>query len=170
MTLRRDDWVVLLGTEWESATPRSEPPLDIIVGGWMVDEEGKAGPFQPNPSYIPADEATPTDPVDTLLRRIAAGEPVGNQLVALIRNSVVEIGCDEQDQPVVDTAPDGVPCVLVATAEVQKLDVIADRWWPVLGSDLPAVVPPGIDILLNANGAAPFRLAADILRNEYRDL
>jgi hypothetical protein len=169
VTIRRDDWLLLLDRGWKRASPWSEPPTEAVIGGWMMDEGGKAGPFQPNPAYLPGDEATPTDPTDALLRSIAAGNPVGEELPALIRDSVVEIVCDEQDEPIVDTAPDGVRCVLVATAEAQKVDVEPNRWWPVLGSELPSVVPSGIDILLNPGGPAPFRLAAEVLRNAGRN-
>ncbi|WP_280249402.1 type VII secretion system-associated protein [Nocardia abscessus] len=170
VTIRRDDWLLLLAPGWKPATPWSEPPTEAVVGGWMMDEDGKAGPFQPNPEYLPGDDETPTDPTDALLRSIAAGKPVGEELVELIRDSVVEILCDEQDQPIVDTAPDGVPCVLVATAEAQKVDVGSGHWWPVLGSELPAVIPSGADVLFNPGGPAPFRLVAESLRNSSRNL
>ncbi|MFE7742833.1 type VII secretion system-associated protein [Nocardia sp. NPDC057455] len=123
---------------WKPATPWSKPPTEAVVGGWIMVEGGEAGPFQPNPEYLPGDDETPTDPTDALLRSVAAGKPVGDELLAPIRDSVVEIACDEQDQPIVDTAPDGVPCVLVATAEAQKVDVGSDRWWPIARLD-PAV-------------------------------
>lgn len=166
---RLDDWFVLLDPAWEPPTPSSPPPAEVIVGGWMVDDDGDPGPFQPNPSYVPASEATPTDPTDALLRRIGEGASAGSALISLVRNSVVELGCDEHDQPMVDSSPDGVSCVLVATAELQKLGVPVVRWWPVLGSELPGVVPPGTDILLNLNGHAPFRLSTDALSRADRD-
>jgi hypothetical protein len=143
--------------------------MEVIVGGWMIGESGEVGPFQPNPRYLPGNDETPSDPTDALLRLIAEGEPVGDELVESIRNSVVEILCDEQDAPIVDNAPDGVPCVLVVTAEAQKVDLRSARWWPVLGSELPWIAPSGTDILLNPNGSAPFRLAAGILRNADRN-
>ncbi|WP_246350517.1 type VII secretion system-associated protein [Nocardia barduliensis] len=170
VTIQRDDWMLLVDPGWKPVNPWSEPPPEAVIGGWMMDENGGAGPFQPNPGYLPGNDDTPTDPTDALLRSVAEGKPVGDELLALIRNSVVEIVCDEQDQPMVDTAPDGVPCVLVVTAEAQKVDVGSGRWWPVLGSKLPAVIPSGTDILLNPGGPAPFRLASEVLRNADRKL
>ncbi|WP_406280621.1 hypothetical protein OH799_14775 [Nocardia sp. NBC_00881] len=52
------------------------------------------------------------------------------------------------------SAPDGVPCVQVATADVHRPTV--DRWWPVVGSRLPEIVPAGADILIDPGGSAQF--------------
>ncbi|WP_245562792.1 type VII secretion system-associated protein [Nocardia araoensis] len=170
VTIRSGDWFLLLDPWWKPAAEWSEPPTEAVIGGWMMDEDGKTGPFQPNPEYLPIDDEAPTDPTDALLHSIGEGEPVGDVLLDLLRNSVVEIVCDDQDQPLVDTAPDGLPCVLVATAEVQKVDVGSGHWWPVLGSELPDVIPVGTDILLNPGGRAPLRLSAETLRNADRNL
>lgn len=160
--IRQDDWFILLDPVRQTDPLPAAP--DTIVGGWMVAEDGAVGPFEPNPRYIPADDSTPTDPVDALLRRIAAGESLADDLVEWILNAIVEIGCDEQDRPLIGRAPDGVTCAVVATAALQKQDVDADRWWPVLGRELPDILPPSTDILLNPNGSAPFRLITAVLR------
>ena len=161
--IRQDDWFVLLDPARKTGS--SDLPPEAIVGGWMVEDDGTVGPFQPNPRYVPGDTSTPTDPIDAILRRIAGGEQLADDLVESIRNAVVEIGCDEQDRPLVGTGPDGTVCAVIATAATQKLDVDVDRWWPVVGSELPNILPPETDILLNPHGMAPFRLATDALRD-----
>jgi hypothetical protein len=162
--VQRDNWFVLLDPQWRPASPDAAPPQEAIAGGWMVDEDGKPGPFQPNPNYVPGDDSTPTDPTDALLRLINRGEDVGDQLIPTVRDSVVEIAVDDEDQPLVSQAPDGVLSVLVATAPLQRTALPIERWWPVVGSRLPEVVPEGVDILLNPDGPAAFRLSTDALR------
>lgn len=163
-TVRRDNWLVLLDPKWRPGGQDEQPPPNAVVGGWMLDADDKPGPFQPNPNYVPGDDETPTDPIDALLRLVMRGENVGDQLLPTVRDGVVEIAVDEEDQPLVSPAPDGVLCVLVATAPVQRSLSTLERWWPVVGARLPEVVPDGVDILLNPDGPAPFRLSADALR------
>jgi hypothetical protein len=163
--IRQGEWLVLTTPRWEPSTPsQKQPPPEAIVGGWMVDENGSVGPFQPNPDYLPADAATPTDPLDAILRLIAGGEQqLVDEFVSMLCHSIVEIGCDEHNQPGVTIMPDDILCVVIATSPTQKLGVEVDRWWPVVGSDLPEIVPGGVGILLNPNGCAPLCLVSDAL-------
>ncbi|MFI9413983.1 hypothetical protein [Nocardia gamkensis] len=85
----------------------------------------------------------PTDPIDAVLRRSADSDNIGgDEIIAALRDAVVEIGCDNQNELVVGPAPDGVLCVAVVTAAVHKHHAEADRWWPVLGTTLPGSCPP----------------------------
>ncbi|WP_454197743.1 type VII secretion system-associated protein [Nocardia sp. Marseille-Q1738] len=164
-TIRMGDWFILTSPAWEPNESEQSPPARTIVGRWEIGTDGRVGPFEPNPAYLPPDEWSPTDPLDALLHLIGAGDAdAAAELVPTLRQSVVEIGCDEHGRPVVETAPDEVPCVVVVTAEVQKFGSPVHRWLPVVGDELPAVVPLGVDILLNANGRAAFRLRAEALR------
>ncbi|MGW4093736.1 type VII secretion system-associated protein [Nocardia sp. NPDC004750] len=146
-----------------SAGEPQDPVPEAIMGGWMIDGDGKMGPFEPNPTYLPADPASPTDPTDAVLRLIAAGDDVGDQLVPALRDAVVELGCDEQGHLSVAAAPDDVPCVLVVTAAAHKrrLDVVG--WVRVIGRDLPSIVPAGTDIWINPGSPAQFRLVTAAL-------
>ncbi|MEV6432100.1 type VII secretion system-associated protein [Nocardia sp. NPDC051463] len=158
--IRQSNWYVLADPTWDTSSMTS-PPSEMIVGGWMLNDDGSIGPFQPNPHFRPSAETVPTDPVDAILRRIAAGEnQLGDELVATIRDTVVEIGCDAQGRPLTGKSPDGVDCAVIATAELQKGRIDVDRWVPLHGAELVDAVPPGVDILLNPAGRAPFRLAA----------
>ncbi|MFE3445677.1 type VII secretion system-associated protein [Nocardia sp. NPDC059180] len=162
--VRQDNWFVLLDPKWQASSPGEVPPAAVIAGGWLLDEAGETGPFQPNPDYAPRDPSTPTDPTDAVLRLIADGEQLGEQLVQALCDSVVQIACDRNNAPVVGSAPDGLACVFVATAMAHQHGVSADRWWPVVGAELPGIVPAGADILLNPGGPAEFRLVTDALR------
>jgi hypothetical protein len=163
--VRQDGCFVLLDPSWRPGSQGEQPPSEVVAGRWPLDAAGKPGPFQPNPDYLPGDEATPTDPADALLRLIMRGENVGEQLVPTVRDAVVEIAVDEHDQPLVTPASDGMLCVLVATAPAHRTGLPPDRWWKVAGTRLPEVVPEDVDILLNPDGPAPFRLSADALRD-----
>lgn len=157
-----EEWVVLPDPGWD---PDSPLPAVAMVGGWRLGESGKPGPFQPNPDYRPRDAATPTDPLDAVLRLFAAGEDVGHRIVPAVLDAVLQIGCDDCGTPLVGSAPDGALCVAVVTAEVHKRRVQADRWLSISGDRLPEVTPPGADILFNPGGPAQFRLVARALRH-----
>ncbi|GGL42331.1 type VII secretion system-associated protein [Nocardia jinanensis] len=159
--VRRDDWFVLLDPAWQPES--SEAPPHVMVGGWKIEHDDRLGPFQPNPQYVPSASDVPTDPIDSLLRSFAAGRTLDEQFIGMFRNTVVHIGCDEQNSPVTVESPDGVNCVMVVTAEVHKRRRHADRWWPVVGSALPEIVPAGADILVNPSGPAQFRLRTSAL-------
>lgn len=160
---RQGDWFVLLDPN-RLPDDRQDPAPEAILGGWMIDGDGNTGPFEPNPTYLPADEVSPTDPTDAVLRLIAAGDDVGDQLVPTFRDAVVELGCDEQGHLVIAAAPDDVPCVLAVTAAVHKrrLDVIG--WLRIIGRDLPGIIPAGTDIWINPGSPAQFRLLAAALQ------
>lgn len=162
--VRWDNWFVLLDPAWQPASPDQQPPPEKIVGGWMLDEAGNAGPFEPNPNFVPQDESTPTDPVDALLRLVQRGEDVGDQLLATIKDAVVEIAVDDEDEALVGPGADGKMVVLVVTAPVQRAEIGVEQWRRIHGVRLPEVVPEDVDILLNPDGSAPFRLSTDALR------
>ncbi|MEV0297688.1 type VII secretion system-associated protein [Nocardia sp. NPDC050710] len=167
-TFRQGDWILLVDPGFTPPTPSSPPPDSAIVGGWQVEQNRGTGPFEPNPDYVPSSESTPTDPTDAVLCLIRDGAALGDELIRTLSDSVVEIACDVQDNPIVDVAPDGVACVLVATAAVQKQGIDAPRWWPLVGRALPDVVQPGVDIFLNPHGRVPMRLVTSSL--QYRTM
>ncbi|MEU7768584.1 type VII secretion system-associated protein [Nocardia sp. NPDC049190] len=162
--VRRADWFVLLDPTWQSEGSPSDPPAEVIVGGWRLDKDGSLGPFQSNPRYIPANNSIPTDPIDALLRLITNGENCAEQIIQTLKDTVVQIGCDDQGQLCVGTAPDDVPCVLVVTAEIHKQHSKLPRWRSILGAQLPKVVPAGLDILFNAGGNHQFRIVTDAIQ------
>ncbi|WP_328406937.1 type VII secretion system-associated protein [Nocardia sp. NBC_00403] len=163
--VRHNNWFVLVDPGWNQGDPTASPPVEVIVGGWELHDNGGTGPFRPNPRYRPSAPTVPTDPIDAVLRLIAEGQQPRTELVAAVRDAIVEIGCDVHGQPLLGTAPDSTPCVVVATAELQKAHLDVDQWIPVHGSALPDIIPSGADVLLNPAGAAPFRLRTEALRS-----
>ncbi|MBR7836799.1 sel1 repeat family protein [Actinospica durhamensis] len=166
--IRQGDWFVLPSPGWSAAaTAAARVPLHAMVGGWRLSDDGSLGPFEPNPGYVPADEHTPSDPIDALLRRVAAGSvtpDLADRLLRTIRDSVLDIGCDGEGWPLVGPAPDGVPCLAVVTAAVhrQRLPFVVG-WERILGGDLPRAAPDGVDVLFNPFGPAQFRLRTAVL-------
>ncbi|WP_063038906.1 type VII secretion system-associated protein [Nocardia grenadensis] len=161
--VRNDNWFVLIDPGWGGQDSAGAPPVEAVVGGWELRADGSAGPFRPNPRYCPSGPEVPTDPLDAVLRRVAVGGRLGADLIRMLRDSVVEIGCDRSGRPLLGAAPDGIPCVVVVTAELQKNDVDVDLWFPVHGQALADVVPSGAEVLMNPTGAAPIRLSVENL-------
>lgn len=158
------EWTVLLDPYW---TGRDEQglPTSAMIGGWPLDE-GKPGPFQPNPGYVPPSADAPTDPVDFWLHVAAKGGQVAEQLLHAIRDAVLEIACDENGQPLVGTAPDGVRSVLVVTARRHRQRLLLEHWLPASGARLPEAVPDGVDVMINSGGPAQTRLFRDSLTRD----
>lgn len=161
--VRNGDWFVLIDPVWSGSDTDGSPPVEAVVGGWELGADGSAGPFRPNPRYRPSGPEVPTDPVDAVMRRVAVGERLGADLVRMLRDSVVELGCDVSDRPLLGTTPDGTPCVVVVTAELQKKDVEVDRWLPIHGRFLADAVPSGAEVLINPTGSAPVRISVENL-------
>ncbi|MFC9434751.1 type VII secretion system-associated protein [Nocardia sp. NPDC057030] len=162
--IRQDNWFVLVDPNWHADTAGDSPPPEVMVGGWMLDTDDALGPFHPNPQYMPLTDSTPSDPVDAILQLIARGEDRAGEIIPALQNQVVQIACDDSDQPVIGSAPDGVSCALVITAEIHKRRLSVPRWWPVVGKMLPEIVPLEADILVNPDGDRQFRLANSALR------
>ncbi|MFI9413973.1 type VII secretion system-associated protein [Nocardia gamkensis] len=163
--VRHGNWFVLLDPDWSGDPTQNPPPAEVMVGGWRLEQDGTLGPFWPNPGYRPQTPDTPSDPIDALLRLITAGEDCGDQIIPTLLHTVVEIACDEDDQPRTALSPDDIPCMVVVTAELHKQHLPVPRWIPVTGSRLPEIVPADTDVLFNPAGGHPFRLATAAIRS-----
>lgn len=152
------NWLVLTDPTWTPSSPGEQPPPAAMVGGWPLDDEGRAGPFLPSPEFVVSGPNTPTDPCDAVLRLIGRGQQVADRLVPALLDVVVEIAVDQAGRPLVGADPDGVPCVAVATAPMHRNGIGVFRWRQVVGADLVHVVPRGADIMLNPAGPATVRL------------
>ncbi|MFF5923385.1 type VII secretion system-associated protein [Streptomyces flavochromogenes] len=163
-------WYVLpeQGHEFRATTEDPDLPSDLTVGGWPLDEEGRLGPFETNPHYVPDSVTKATDPVHALLRLFSQGEGQGSvdRFLALLRHTVLEVACGDDGQPLLVTAPDGTPCLPVVTAAIHTRRLPPARWERVLGRTLPEIAPRGVDILLNPGDKAQFRLLTEGLRSE----
>lgn len=160
----RDDWAVLVDPEWRPRFPDEQPPTQAMAGGWPLDEQGNPGKFQPNPEFVPVNDASPTDPIDAVLRLINKGEADVDALIPTVRDAVLEVAVAEDGALLIGPAPDGAPCVAVATAAVHRQRVGNEHWGQVTADELVRVLPENTDILLNPAGPASMRLLADALR------
>ncbi|MEU5853193.1 type VII secretion system-associated protein [Saccharopolyspora shandongensis] len=162
-----DRLVFLVDPAWqEQGGDPQEPPLEAVVGGWYVEADGTTGRFQPNPDYVPSSPGSPTDPIDATLRLLNKGEADTDALLATLRDAVLGVAVDEDGNPVVTPAPDGVPSVLVTTAPAHQPRVQVAGWQEATTAELAEALPEeGIDVLVNPGSDASMRLLASALRS-----
>ncbi len=180
-----DQWVFLIDPAWQAEQPepaegeeRPRPPLEVVVGGWFVEQDGTTSRFHANPDYLPTRPDSPTDPVDATVQMVTRGEAEPGELLSMMtEGSVFGVAVTEENTPVVVMSPDEVPCVVVATApahsrriaEIKELDNIA-AWAEVSLEQLVGLLPQeGVDVLLNAGAPASMRLIAAALRQALTD-
>lgn len=174
-----DQWVFLVDPAWQpspqdadasgEAVAQTEgevqgPPLEAVVGGWLVAADGATGRFHANPGYQPSRPGSPTDPVDATLQLLVRGEVDSDALFAVIRESVFEVALDEEQRPIVAPSPDDVPSLLVATAPAQRPRVHTDNWRAdVTAAELSELLRElGVDVLINPGSPASIRLIGDV--------
>ncbi|WBC01028.1 type VII secretion system-associated protein [Micromonospora sp. WMMA1976] len=157
-----DEFVFLLDPEWPAGD--DEPPFEAVLGVWQVGEDGEVGEFRGNPDYRRHFPDSPTDPLDAVLRLIAAAGAVRPaHLRAVLRASTLHLAVNGDGRPLVVHAPDDERCVVVATGEPHREPVPAPGWRLLDLAGLAAVAGDR-DVLVNPGGPAPARLAAAFLR------
>ncbi|MEU7755779.1 type VII secretion system-associated protein [Micromonospora sp. NPDC049171] len=166
---RQRHWMLLLDEELTGpaggdADTAEMPPVETIVGGWLVEPDGTVGRFAANPLYRPKDPEAPTSPVDAAARLVATGRAGVDAVLLALRDSLVEVALDSEGAVIVTPAPDDVPCVLVATSAADQARVDAADWRQVDLEELLTLLPDGVDVLLNPGGQRAMRLFADALR------
>ncbi|MGW5642798.1 type VII secretion system-associated protein [Saccharopolyspora sp. NPDC003752] len=144
------------------------PPLQVVVGGWLVAADGTVGRFRANPDYRPSLPGSPTDPVDATLQLLARGEVDSDGLFAVLKESVFDVALDADGRPVIAPSPDDVPSLLVSTAPAQRFRVHADGWRAeVTAVELSDLLQEyQVDVLFNPGGPASVRLIRDMF-TEY---
>ncbi|MGV9212211.1 type VII secretion system-associated protein [Micromonospora sp. RB23] len=164
------NWMLLLDEEWtdsdgEATGTPAMPPVEAIVGGWLVERDGTVARFTANPLYRPKNPQAPTSPVDATAALVATGRADVDAVLLALRDSLVEVALDDEGGVIVAPAPDDVPCVLVATGAVDQARVDAVDWRQVDLDELLTLLPDGVDVLLNPGGPRAMRLFADALRD-----
>lgn len=182
-----DQWVFLIDPAWrppassgdspDEAADQAEvqertldlagdegPPLEAVVGGWLVTADGEVGRFNANPDYVPNLPGSPTDPVDATLQLLARGEVDSDSLFAVVRECLFDVALDEHDRPIIAPSPDDVPSLLVSTAPAQRFRVHTDRWrGGITAVELAELLREHeVDVLLNPGGPASVRLIGDV--------
>ncbi|PWR11031.1 hypothetical protein DKT68_07075 [Micromonospora acroterricola] len=164
------NWMLLLDSEWDGPGDQDPdageaPPVETIVGGWLVDDDGALGHFEPNPLYRPRNADSPTSAVDAAAKLVAAGRADIDLVLLALRDSVVELALDETGDPIVASAPDGVPCVVVVTGAADQVRIDVPGWRQVDLYELLRLLPTDLDVLLNPAGPRAMRLLASALRD-----
>lgn len=162
-------WTLLIDPTWEP-TGDEDPPPEMVLGGWERHADGSTGKFQANPGYRPANEESPTDPVDAVLRDVAREGHGADDLLPVLDDAVVEVALDDDGLALVEPAPDGMPSVLVATAPAHRHRVGAADWLGTTVREIVSLLPDsGIDVLLNPGGPASIRLDTPVLRKRLAE-
>lgn len=185
-----DQWVFLIDPAWQAeqvakaeeagsdgAETPERPPLEAVVGGWFVEQDGATSRFHANPSYEPSKPDSPTDPVDATLQLVVRGEAEPDQLLSTMVEGTFGVAVNEENTPVVVLSPDEVPSVLVATAPVHsrrisELEALKEvtAWAEVTLEQLVGLLPEeGVDVLLNPGAPSSMRLIAAVLKEAVDD-
>jgi hypothetical protein len=164
----RDDWAMLLDPAWQPRFPDEQPPVQAMAGGWPLDADGNPGKFEPNPGFVPATPTSPTDPIDAVLRLVADGQAPVDEVIPTVRDAMLEVAVSDDGYPLIGPAPDGAPCVAVATAPLHRQRVPSvEHWGTVTAEQLLKLLPSDTDILLNPGAPGSMRLLASALRDSY---
>ncbi|WP_112266604.1 type VII secretion system-associated protein [Lentzea terrae] len=170
--LEGDQWVFLIDPSWQAENGEAKPPLEAVLGGWFVAEDGATSRFHANPDYEARTPDSPTDPVDAVLRLVIRGESEPDQLLDVMAESVFGLAVNAENTPVVVMSPDDVPCVIAATAPAHSRRIAeneglqdVEAWAEVDLKQLVGVLPEeGVDVLLNPGASSSMRLIAATLR------
>jgi hypothetical protein len=157
--------LLLIDREWQPTEEQPDPPVEVLLGAWLVDADGRADRFQPNPVYRPLSPESPLDPVDAVLRAVAETGEGAADLPSVLRTATLGIAVDAQGVALVRPAPDGVPSVLVATSFGHRRVADVPHWADITVRQLARALPAqGVDVLLNPGAPASMRLLADAVR------
>jgi len=99
----------------------------------------------------------------------APGEADTDELVAAVRDSMLDVAATQTGELVLGPSPDGVPCALVATSTAHHRRDLAEHWWQLTIEEILAALPADTDVLLNPGGAESVRLLAAPLRAATAD-
>ncbi|WP_156755233.1 type VII secretion system-associated protein [Actinokineospora pegani] len=158
------NWFLLMDPAWRPTAEDDEPPLEAVAGVWSVGEDGALGRFRANPDYRPTDENSPSDPLDAALRLLLHSRAETRHIQLVLRETLVDLAVNPDGRPLVAAAPDGVPCVVVATGQPHRARLTPPAWHRVDLDELVITLPDDVDVLFNPAGPAPVRLTGDFIR------
>ncbi|WP_436535575.1 type VII secretion system-associated protein [Actinoplanes sp. HUAS TT8] len=160
-------YLLMMDPDWTPGPDDEVPPVTAMAGSWPVGSDGDIGGFRPNPDYRPADPDAPADPLDALLRTAVTEAPPVELVRLLLRDTMVDVACDEHEHPLVVYSPDHALCLIVATSAPQR-DIVPVAGW--LRTDLlglAGLLDDGVDVLVNPYGPVPARITGDDVRAAY---
>ncbi|MGP4014986.1 type VII secretion system-associated protein [Saccharopolyspora sp. 5N708] len=162
----KDEWLFLPDPSWRPENEDDRPPLELVVGMWIVSADGVTGPFQGNPDYRPPDPASPTDPADAAMRVAVMEDPPDTETVLRnLRGVLLGVALDDEGQALVASLPDDVEAVLVTTAPVHREHVEVPGWQDVLIWELADALPEGVDLMVNPGAPVSMHLQRDTVRD-----
>lgn len=159
-----ENWFLLMDPGWRPASENEPPPLGAIVGLWPVDGGGKVGKFRANPEYAPADDNSPSDPLDAVLRLVLQGRATPEHIQLLLRDSLFDIAMNGDGRPLVMKSPDDIRCVVVATGEPHRRRIASPDWRRIDLAELAELLAEDTDVLFNPAGPAAVRLTGEFMR------
>lgn len=155
-----DQWVLLVDPAWQPGDDAEAPPREAVAGGWLAHADGSIGRFEPNPGYEPSGPDSPTDALDAALRVGADFD----RIAAVFRTTTFSVAVDGSGRPMIAPSPDGVSCLLVASAVAHQRRVRAAGWLTVEATALAALADK-TDVLLNPGAPSCTRLPAETVRD-----
>ncbi|MFD9698137.1 type VII secretion system-associated protein [Lentzea sp. NPDC059081] len=158
-----ENWFLLIDPAWSPVSEDDAPPPEAVVGLWPM-EDGKLGKFRPNPEYLPSDEASPSDPLDAVLRLVVQGRAEAEHIQLMLRDSEFSLALNGDGRPLVIKSPDDVPCVVVGTGEPHVRRIASVDWKRIELDELVVALADGVDVLFNPGGPASVRLTGDFMR------
>jgi hypothetical protein len=159
----QETWILLMDPAWRPAHENETPPIEAVVGLWPVAED-EVGKFRANPEYVPADENSPSDPLDAALRLVLRGSAGADQIQLMLRDSAFDIAMNGDGRPLITKSPDDLPCVVLATGEQHRRRVSSPEWRRIDLDELVVLLVDGVDVLINPAGPASVRLTGDFMR------
>lgn len=162
-----DRWVFMIDPAWQPSDPPADgeeaprPPIEVVVGVWLVTADGSTGPFRPNPYYVPSSPFSPTDPMDAVLRLISREEADWDTVFSILRETEFGVALDAEGELMIAASPDDVQCLFATTAPAHRAHVKADSWRDVSAAALATLLQEkGVDLLVNPGAATSTRLFA----------
>ncbi|WP_315860885.1 type VII secretion system-associated protein [Amycolatopsis sp. EV170708-02-1] len=159
-----ESWFLLMDPAWRPAAENEPPPIEAVVGLWPLEDGVSVGKFRPNPEYVPADEDSPSDPLDAVLRLVLRGRAKIEHIRLMLRDTLFDIAMNGDGRPLVTKSPDDIACVVVATGEQHRARVRAPDWRRIDLDELVELLADEIDVLFNPAGPASVRLTGDFIR------
>ncbi|MBB2934768.1 hypothetical protein FHX82_001788 [Amycolatopsis bartoniae] len=159
-----ENWFLLMDPAWRPTSENDPPPIEAVVGLWPVEDEGKIGKFRANPEYVPADENSPSDPLDAVLRLVLQGRAEADHIQLMLRDTLFDIAMNGDGRPLVTKSPDDILCVVVATGEQHRQRIASPDWRRIDLDELVELLADEVDVLFNPGGPASVRLTGDFMR------
>ncbi|MES9606988.1 type VII secretion system-associated protein [Actinomadura sp. NPDC000929] len=149
-------------------------PAYGIVGAWSIDEEGKiTNSFKKNSDYRPSPEVLgfpePTDPLDAAIQLVVAGYGDESQALARLRSSevLVATGPEGDGGSVWVHEINGIEGVFAFTSRAQlPAEPLFEggSWRALPARELASSVPDDVDIVININSPARWKIDSRSLR------